>query len=502
MRTDGTVRGWNVVAEKVFGWSTDQAVGHQLSNLIIPHAFREAHHQGLAKYLETGEGPVLNRHFEITALRSTGEEFPVELSITPTKLGTEEVFLGFLRDISDRKAAEAIIRRRAAEAETVATLTSLAAEAPLFEVVMRRCLESVCAITNWKLAHAFCSSEEEPDLLEDTGIWHNPDGADIAALVCATANTEFRRGRGLPGRALEHGTPVWVTNVEQETNFARLAAAAALGLHSAFAFPIRAGSRTIAVLEFFHHEMTEPDLTLWPTLQTLGEQVGRVFERTRATEMLRQERQSLLAEIARREELEQHQQLLLNELNHRVKNTLAVVSGIAQQTAKSSVNVAEFNATFSGRLSALAAAHSVLTRESWQAAPLKALIEELLRPFSATEESRVSVDGPELTLSPKAVLALSLIIHELLTNAIKHGALSVATGSLEIKWEIKTSATGRLVALAWRERGLQDLTAPELRGFGTKLLIASVRHELRGQIDQHWHLNGLELQIEFPVGES
>jgi two-component sensor histidine kinase len=256
------------------------------------------------------------------------------------------------------------------------------------------------------------------------------------------------------------------------------------------------------VLEFFHSEATEPDLTLWPTLQTLGEQVGRVFERARATELLERERQSLLAEIAHREELERHQQLLLNELNHRVKNSLAVVAGIAQQTAKTSANVAEFNKTFSGRLSALAAAHSVLTRENWQAAPLKLLIDELLRPFSSSDESRITIDGPEVTLPPKAVLALSLVFHELLTNAIKHGALSVATGSLEIKWQMKTAETEQLVALAWRERGLHDLTAPEVKGFGTKLLIASVRHELRGQIDQQWHLNGLELHIEFPVGES
>lgn len=502
MRSDGTISGWNAVAEQVFGWTDEQAVGEQLGRLIIPEGFRDAHRHGLAKYLETGEGPVLNRHIEITALRRNGEEFPVELSITPSKLAGERVFLGFLRDISDRRAAEAIIKRRACEAEAIATLTSLAAETPSFEIVMERCLESVCQLTGWKLAHAFCCSKDDPGRLEDSGIWHNPGSSDIKALVRATAEIDFRSGVGLPGRVLENGSPVWITDVEQDPYFPRSPAAAALGVHAAFAFPVRSGARTIAVLEFFHNEATEPDLTLWPVLRTLGEQVGRVLERSWATELLKQERQSLLAEIARREELERHQQLLLNELNHRVKNTLAVVAGIAQQTAKASLSVAEFNETFSGRLSALAAAHSLLTRENWQATELRMLIQELLRPFSAVDASRTILGGSDVILPPKAVLALCLIVHELLTNALKYGALSIPAGSLEIRWETQADGPAQTVVLTWRERGLEALTEPTSKGFGTKLLSASVRHELGGELEQRWHSDGLELRLLFPLKEK
>lgn len=499
MRSDGGVSGWNAVAEKVFGWTSDQAIGAALSQLIIPHALRDAHEQGLAKFLETGEGPVLNRHIEITALRRSGEEFPVELSITPSKLAGEQVFVGFLRDISDRKAAEAIIRRRALEAEAIAALTSLAAEAPSFEVVLQGCLESVCGITGWKLAHAFYCSNSDPDRLEESGIWHNPGSHDITALVHATAEIEFRAGVGLPGRVLECGAPVWVRDVEQDVHFPRFGAAAALGVHAAFAFPIRGGARTIAVLEFFHDEPTEPDLTLWPVLQTLGEQVGRVYERALATDLLRQERNSLMAEISRREELEQHQQLLMNELNHRVKNTLAVVAGIAQQTAKASPSVAVFTETFSGRLSALAAAHTLLTRENWQAASLRSLILELLRPFSEAEGSKISLEGSDVTLQPKAVLALCLIVHELLTNALKYGALSIPAGSLDIGWEARPGDRMPFLDLTWRERGRHGTVEPICTGFGTKLLFASVRHELKGQLEQRWHPDGLELRLQFPL---
>lgn len=110
MREDGTVAGWNGVAENIFGWPASDAVGKQLSELIIPHRYREGHHRGLAVYLTTGEGPLLGRRVEITGLRASGQEFPVELSITATQDRGERVFLGFLRDISERKAAEAALR--------------------------------------------------------------------------------------------------------------------------------------------------------------------------------------------------------------------------------------------------------------------------------------------------------------------------------------------------------------------------------------------------------
>ncbi len=106
MRLDGTIAGWNDVAERTFGWSFEDARGRRMSELIIPPQYREAHEKGLAHFIETGEGPVLDTHFEITALRRDGTEIPVELSITLTRQFEEPVFLGFLRDIAERHEAQ------------------------------------------------------------------------------------------------------------------------------------------------------------------------------------------------------------------------------------------------------------------------------------------------------------------------------------------------------------------------------------------------------------
>lgn len=501
MKEDGAVVAWNPIAEKTFGWCEAEAVGQQLSSLVIPHRYREAHHLGLQRFLETGDGPVLNRLVEISALRSDGQEIPIELSITPTGPAGSRVFLGYLRDISQRKHDEATIRRRAVEAEALSRLTTLAAESSSFERVMSSCLEAVCEITGWSLGHAFSYAAGDDEGLVDTGIWHACEPLDFAPLEQATRAIRFGPGIGLPGRVVETRLPVWITDIEHDPNFPRARVARLLGLHAAFAFPVLSGTRTIAVLEFFHREPAEPDPTLWPTFNTLGEQVGRVFERTRAEAALRQEREALLAEIERREQLEQQRQLLLDELNHRVKNMLAVVLGIAQQTARTSSTIVDFTSSFSGRLSSLAQAHSLLTSMEWQAAPLDALVRGVTSTYTSEAEGRVQLDGPSVMLGPRAVLAMSLIVHELLTNTIKHGALSVPDGRLSITWTVDDAEGDRLVHLRWREEGMTGVTEPQHSGFGTKLINASLRHELGGTAAFRWQPGGLELDLDFPASE-
>ena len=502
MREDGSVAAWNQVAEQTFGWSQEDAVGRQLSALIIPHRYRDAHYRGLERYLATGDGPVLNSHFEISALRSSGEEFPIELSITPTSSGGTRVFLGFLRDITRRKLDEATIRRRAVEAEALSRLTALAAESGSFERVMSGCLQAVCEITGWSLGHAFSYSDGEDQALADTDIWHACEPMDVGPLQEVTRAIRFAPGVGLPGRVLETQQPVWISDVERDPEFVRSRIAGSLGLHAAFAFPVLSGSRTIAVLEFFHSSPAEPDLSLWPTLHTLGQQVGRVFERTRAEAALRQEREALLAEIERREALEQQRQLLLDELNHRVKNMLAVVLGIAQQTAKTSSSVPEFTASFSGRLASLAKAHSLLTADVWESAPLDGLVRELTGTYTSEADGRVEIQGPHVLLPPRAVLALSLVVHELMTNTIKHGALSVPEGRVTISWTLEPANGAARVRLRWREQGMTGLAEPTHAGFGTRLINASVRHELGGTPEFRWLPGGLELDLDFPAVEQ
>ena len=300
MRMDGVVAGWNDVAERTFGWSYADAFGRRMSELIIPERFRAAHEHGLAHYLATGEGPVLDKHIEIDALHRYGHEIPVELSITRTEQFGEPVFLGFLRDISDRRDA------------------------------------------------------------------------------------------------------------------------------------------------------------------------------------------------ARRQEL------MIGELNHRVKNLLGVVAGIAHQTARSSDTVGGFIDAFGGRLSSLGRAHEILTAATWERAPLRTLMAELLDPYLKGAEPQVGIAGPDVLLGPRQLISLSMIVHELLTNAVKYGALSRSTGHIAFVW---TYGAGQLV-LKWMETGLTDIVPPSRTGFGSKMIARSVAHELRGRERAEWRVDGMTFHLSFPLTEE
>ncbi len=299
MYLDGTVAGWNDVAERIFGWSFEEVRGRRMSELIIPAQHREAHERGLSKFLSTGEGPVLDRHIEITALRRDGIEFPIELSITFTEHFDKPVFLGFLRDISERQEAH------------------------------------------------------------------------------------------------------------------------------------------------------------------------------------------------------RRQELLLAELSHRVKNMLAVVTGIAHQTAKSCTSLHEFAPAFAGRLQALARGHEMLTVSSWEGAGLPELVEALLGPYALPEDMRVTFGGPPVDLDAKQVISLSMILHELITNAAKYGALSSDEGRIAVAWNWSAADRPGRLRLTWKESGLRGVVPPAKNGFGLKMIGLSAAHELGGSSSLEWQEDGLLFTLEF-----
>lgn len=177
-------------------------------------------------------------------------------------------------------------------------------------------------------------------------------------------------------------------------------------------------------------------------------------------------------ELARRA---QAHRLLIDELNHRVKNTLATVQSMAAQSLKNlGGGAAAGRDAFEARLLALSRAHDILTRESWTSADLRGIADQALRPFrgeiSAEEAPRITLEGPDLRLPPEGALALTMILHELCTNAVKHGALSVPDGRVALIWTGQTDAGAPTLRITWRERGGPPVTSPSRSGFGTRLL--------------------------------
>ncbi len=202
-------------------------------------------------------------------------------------------------------------------------------------------------------------------------------------------------------------------------------------------------------------------------------------------------------EIAARKRIEEHQKLLLGELNHRVKNTLATVQSIASQTLRSTPNPKAFKQAFEARLIALSEAHNLLSLSEWRGVSLQELIERELAPFGNEERTRIIVEGESVSLQPAFAVALGMAIHELATNAVKYGALSTEHGAIDVTWSVDPEA-GEF-RLEWRESGGPRVAAPARQGFGTRLIRRSLGTDIGGQAAVEFEPAGVVCRVTAPL---
>ncbi len=209
----------------------------------------------------------------------------------------------------------------------------------------------------------------------------------------------------------------------------------------------------------------------------------------------------VVQDISERKAAERRQKLLIDELNHRVKNTLARVQSLAAQTARGASNQDEFRDRFEGRLIALSRAHDQLTMHHWENGDLRALLAESVAPYAGTDGERVVLRGDEVVLGPRAVLTLAMAFHELTTNATKYGALAGTGGRIEISWH-RIAATDETLArlrIDWVEKGGPAVVEPERRGFGSKMIEGAIHAELGGNAKMVFAPDGLRCEIALPL---
>ncbi|MGE7418825.1 sensor histidine kinase [Methylobacterium tarhaniae] len=210
------------------------------------------------------------------------------------------------------------------------------------------------------------------------------------------------------------------------------------------------------------------------------------------------------ADALRRQEAERRaadarQELLIHELNHRVKNTLATVQSMARQTARSAASLADFTGSFEARLLAMSQTHNVLTANHWEGAGLRGILSAELEPYAAGRADRIRLDGPPVSLTPAVALPLGMAIHELATNAAKYGALSVETGQVAVEWRVAWQAGSETLSLRWRESGGPAVVPPARTGFGTRLIRTSLERELAGEVRLDYAAGGLACLIAVPL---
>lgn len=206
-------------------------------------------------------------------------------------------------------------------------------------------------------------------------------------------------------------------------------------------------------------------------------------------------------DVSERKSGEERQRLLLRELNHRVKNTLATVQALATQTVRHAREPVEFLDAFSGRLRALGAAHSLLSDHEWRGIALSELVRLEVLPYDEADNPRIDISGEHVLLSPDQALGLGLILHELASNALKHGSLSSPSGVVELEWKVEGVRRARRLVLSWTERGGPAVEPPSRYGFGSILIRRSLSKVLASEVRHEFQPDGVRAEISMPLEE-
>jgi len=321
-----------------------------------------------------------------------------------------------------------------------------------------------------------------------------PSGDNL--LLCAGVNwnpgvvghAEIPAHEGSPaGYALHTNQPVITEDTEKETRFEMPKLLIEHGVRSTVNVVIRGDDGPFGVLEVDSQQLRKFDQDDIDFLQNYANLLASAIHRVR--------NQRELAERAARLEI------LGRELQHRINNMLATIQAIARKTRAKTQSLDEFANAFDNRLAAIARTHALLSRTSTSRIEVREVLSQELSVLGALEGENLAQHGPEISLPAKQAELLSMAIHELATNAVKHGALSREDGHIEVSWDALDCGNQKEFRLFWRERASPIAQAPVRRGFGSEFLEKSIPQMLHGRFERNFGSDGMECTVSFPIDQ-
>lgn len=536
---DGVITSWNAGAERIFGYTADEMVGRP-STALIPLELRQEEEEIIGR-ISRGE-PTTN--YETVRLAKEGRRVDISLTVSPILDGQGRVagVSRIARDISERKRHELDLARLAA---IVCSSDDAIVSKKLdgFVTTWNGGAERIFGYTADEMIGRHITTIIPPELYDEEReiiarlsrgerIEHfetvriakdgrrinvsltispmrDASGKIVGASKIARDITERRRHEielarmaaivsssddAIISKTLQGFITSWNFGAERTFGYT---AEEMLGRHITTIIPPELHEEEERIIgqlakgeRIEHYETVRLakdgrrlDISL--TVSPIRDSAGRVIGASKVAR-----------DVTERKRAEETQQLLVDELNHRIKNTLATVQAIASQTLRRSKEPAEFVSSFNGRIQALARAHALLTGSSFQTADIEQLVRDQLL-FGGEPDRRIMWAGPPIMLSGQVALHLALVLHELGTNARKHGALSSPHGQVTARWEVRSNGGPRLV-FDWRESGGPKVKPPTTRGFGSILIEQSLQTH-GGIVSISYAESGLICTMDLPL---
>ena len=546
----GVIESLNPAAQALFGYTTEELVGSNVKTLM-PEPYRGEHDGYLRSYRETGKRKIIGIGREVVGRRKDGSVFPLDLSVSEFRIGDRRLFTGIVRDITERKRVEEERQKFVSLVENSSDFIAMASltwqllyinkagqelmgirpeqvsemevrdlwHEDTLPLVLERSLPAQVRGESFRFQGRIRNriSGEAIDVDCNTFGILDPHSRNLLAIAFslrdireqkraeqASRDSEARMKAILDSAVdgivtinergiIESVNPAaqaifgYSTDELAGRNVKMLMPEPYRGEHDQYLRNYRhTGQRKIIGIgrEVVgrRKDGTEFPLDLSVSEVPIGD--GRLFT-------------GLIRDITDRKQAEAHRSLLMAELSHRVKNTLATVISIAQMSFQDLNSLSEGLESFEGRIRALAQTHSRLAEAAWAGANLRDVIEDEVAPYRDGTCENVVLSGPAVKLTPKGAITLGMAFHELATNAAKYGALSGAAGVVEVRWETNSS-NGQLL-IVWTESGGPAVSPPQRTGFGRVLLERGLALELHGKVQLDFAATGLRCVLALPV---
>lgn len=479
---DGTITSWNRAAERLFGYTADEIIGRSVLTLIP-----EDRHDEEAEIIGRIRRGERLEHFETQRRHKSGALIEISLTVSPIKRSSDGMIVGaskIARDISQKKHAEDLLQQQSERLETLNRVSRIISQDLDLDRIVQAVTDEATAVSGaqfgaffynvvdaagetyflYSLSGASREAFDKFGMPRNTAVFAPTFGGE-GVVRSADIRKDPRYGQNKPHCGMPEGH---------------------LPVVSYLAVPVKSSSGEVIGGLFFGHE--KPDRFAPETealITAIAGQAAVAIDNARL-------HSAAQSEIAQRKVAENARELLLHEVKHRVKNTLATIQALATQTLKG-VPAAEKDA-FISRLHALSGAHDLLTLSDWQDIGITALVGKTLKPFSQKGEERVACDGPDVGLTANKALLLTMVLHELGTNAVKYGALSVLQGRIAVDWCMAVAERPTL-RLEWRESDGPPVTPPDHRGFGSRMITAAL-HGSEGHVEFEYRPEGLRVVLD------